>query len=266
MARQTVSTIVPDKQVMVKAIKQGLSQDRKFRGDEIAHNAPLMMAAHSYLAVHFQRVQKGETPNDFLLSVSSWYNRGNNLTVNQLAGILNVMMGDYKRKQAQNQEGQKTQKPESYTPNIPNGYYMVAGTEFLVEDVDFGDFPSGTQKVSTLAYSQKYGKKMMVGFAFLRGDTYQIWGSQKDKLGAKHEGQVKELITSKDHGESAGMAFALASSRCRRCRKLLKVDASLCEGFGPDCSEILGRGIQYKETKSRVGRKRKAVNQRERIA
>lgn len=93
-------------------------------------------------------------------------------------------------------------------------------------------------------------------FAFLNPDTINVWKRYERGDMVNRAREIEAIARDDKAGlEAAGLRYAMLSSRCRRCNKVLTVPASVASGFGPDCAALLG--VAYGETEP-VGGETKA--------
>jgi hypothetical protein len=122
---------------------------------------------------------------------------------------------------------------------VPDGYYTVVFNEatddritlrYRTQDTD-ADFAPGRQVVAYLT-----GPDNTIdyrGFAFADPKT-GVWNVWKRFMNNEHLARALEVVHS--DFEMAGMTYALESSNCWRCNRLLTVPASVHRGLGPVCA------------------------------
>lgn len=115
---------------------------------------------------------------------------------------------------------------------VPNGHFRSRGTTLRVRDDWRDDKPVGGQ----VAYFLGEGNRW-VGFAFVTRDHVRVWSKFRHET-AK-ELALRDLLAG--DWRQMGEDYAVASNRCWRCDRELKVPASIHRGLGPDCAKLLGR-------------------------
>lgn len=70
--------------------------------------------------------------------------------------------------------------------------------------------------------------------------TVNVWQKYEGGDLVNRAREIESTMLKGEALEDAGMAYALRSSRCRRCNKVLTVPASIHRGMGPDCAEMGG--------------------------
>jgi hypothetical protein len=132
-------------------------------------------------------------------------------------------------------------KPVS-AQTIPNEYYTIelTGPDDYVtlrvaDHFDEQKAAKGDKMVGYLAGPDNTTD--YVNFGFIVGGRFFIWKKNAGLFPRQHEAAQK-LVTA--NLEDAGMLYALKSSRCRRCGRVLTVDASKHRGYGPDCATMIG--------------------------
>lgn len=126
---------------------------------------------------------------------------------------------------------------------IENGTYTLVYKDsthftFKVSTVKKGPL-AGRQIVSYLCGSDN--ETDYNGLAFVAPDgTVSVWGKHRGTALETRANHLNILFTMPDRLEAAGMAYALASGRCRRCDLKLTVPASLHAGYGPECRKKIG--------------------------
>lgn len=194
-------------------------------------------------------------PSTFLRSLSEQANRRGWLTINQFdkaddafEAAFEAVQNDYAAIVARAAvKVDAIAAAKNYAPvaevaepapaaTIPNGYYTVAFPDgshvtFRVKD---GFAPehkaAGTKVIGYLAGPDNSSD--YVGFGFLNAGKLAVWSKFRGKL-ARQEAAYKVLI---ENAAGAGEAYALKSSHCFRCNRLLTVPASLHRGLGPECA------------------------------
>lgn len=121
--------------------------------------------------------------------------------------------------------------------SIPFGVYTIVDESGSHKTVRLNrcewatDLPSGAICASRFDYDQQFR-----GFAFIMPDgSIRRWRSASDGDIAA----LQALLTG--NYEDYGLAYALESSRCWRCNRMLTVPASIHRGLGPDCAGIVAR-------------------------
>lgn len=122
---------------------------------------------------------------------------------------------------------------------ITDGTYTLVykdGTHFTfaIETAKKGNL-TGKRIVSILTGPDNEAD--FTGIAFLSDSGHvNLWKrSLSDAKTVTRAGHLNTLFTMPDRLESAGLAYAMRSSRCRRCRRTLTVPASVHAGYGPEC-------------------------------
>lgn len=121
---------------------------------------------------------------------------------------------------------------------VTDGTYTLAykdGTHFTfdIETVKKGTF-AGKRIVSYL--SGPDNESDYTGFGFLTEDgRVALWKRFKGTETETRAAHLNILFGMPERLEEAGMAYALASGRCRHCRRKLTVPASVNRGYGPVC-------------------------------
>lgn len=117
----------------------------------------------------------------------------------------------------------------TYTLVYKNGEHFT----FEVETVSKGKF-EGKRIVSYLAGPDN--ESDYVGFGFVtESGRVALWKRFAGTKTEERAGHLNILFGMPERLESAGMAYALESGRCRRCRRTLTVPASIHAGYGPEC-------------------------------
>ena len=134
--------------------------------------------------------------------------------------------------------------PEPVKPLIlPDGTYTIV-------DVEGGYF---TFRVRSLKTGKLAGRTIVEylsgpdntldfqAFGFVNDHSINVW-SRFERGSLVDRARQIEATARDTHAalEAAGIAYAVRSSRCRRCNKVLTVPASIHRGFGPDCAARIG--------------------------
>lgn len=114
---------------------------------------------------------------------------------------------------------------------VPNGHYRINNRTFRLRDDFRDDKPVGGQ----VAYFLGEGNEW-VGFAFVSGQEQRIW--KKFKGLTYLWAGLRDLLGG--DWRQMGEDYAVASGKCFRCGRDLKVPASIHRGLGPDCAGKVG--------------------------
>lgn len=130
---------------------------------------------------------------------------------------------------------------------IADGTYTVVNTDgkrrtFSLEtQSDKAEFAPGKQVIALLTGSDNENDFTSVGIINEDGRLI-IWRKHRNTDMAANVEIALDVIRnmSNTERESAGYAYAVISSRCRRCRRVLTVPASVNQGYGPTCIKVVG--------------------------
>lgn len=117
----------------------------------------------------------------------------------------------------------------TYTLVYKNGEHFT----FEIETAKKGGL-TGKRIVSYLAGPDN--ESDYVGFGFLTDSgRVALWRKFQGTKTEERANHLNILFGMPERLELAGMAYAVASGRCRRCRRTLTVPTSIHQGYGPEC-------------------------------
>lgn len=124
------------------------------------------------------------------------------------------------------------------TQPAPGTYTVVLGSDgdyVTLRLRDASDWAGeGTLKIEYLVGPDN--STDFVAFGFVKAGRLQVWKRYRDGHARQQQAAQVLLGADADQQAQAGMAYALASSRCCRCGRKLTVPASLHRGMGPECA------------------------------
>lgn len=105
----------------------------------------------------------------------------------------------------------------------------------------FSDLPAGTLIVGYLSGPDNERNFTNFGFLFADGRVV-IWNAHRNSPGIQKVAlALGLLIEANGEGRAAmGLAYAIKSSRCYRCGRVLTVPTSIHAGLGPECAQRVG--------------------------
>lgn len=187
----------------------------------------------------------------FLLDVRVQAQAVGKLTPAQAKGVLNCAAGQYRYQMARRAGapvaeaapvGALTGNGLPVAPVVPNGYYTVvlASGERRTIRLDDADWAKGQRAGTQAAYflSGPDNQSDYVFFAFVQGGNAFV--SRKHQGATVLVEALRALLALDKLGwKQAGEAYAIESSRCARCNRMLTVPSSVSAGYGPVCAKAL---------------------------
>jgi hypothetical protein len=219
--------------------------DTRMDADTVAANETLYRAAMQY-------AQNYSGSFAFMVSmqlqvIGTANQAGQWLTKGQAAAVINCAVADYRHNHKANavkvaQEIINAPAPAT-TQAVADGWYTIVGSKG----------GHRTLRLTTISEDQK-GNGVRQWLSYLSGpdneNNYKSIGTVDGttvRLFKKNEGQYSDIVAAAKYlvrnasriGEF-GKNYALRSGNCARCNRRLTVPASIGNGYGPKCSELLG--------------------------
>jgi hypothetical protein len=132
----------------------------------------------------------------------------------------------------------------------PKAELLIADGTYTMEYRDGDHF---TFRVRSIKRGNLAGKRIVeflsgpdnsldfTAFAMVNTNSINVWKRFERGELVNRAREIESLACGLDNElENAGIAYALKSSRCRRCNKVLTVPASIHAGYGPDCAGKIG--------------------------
>lgn len=211
---------------------------------------------------------------DYMVDMSRKASKGIELTPAQLAGVLNCLLAEARRRApitpavepaparvgladmrtvpaptlapiAAQAPAQTALAP--VVPTVRDGIYTLVLnqegdyrtlriTTATDEQREQFKLPQGAQFAKYL--SGQDNEHSYTGFAFVIGNQVRIWS--KFKADSKLVEALNVLVRADKAAQSDyGQAYALESGKCWRCGRTLTVPASVNRGLGPDCAKLV---------------------------
>lgn len=78
--------------------------------------------------------------------------------------------------------------------------------------------------------------RSFTGFGFLFGSRVLVWKRMLGAIKTPQAQKAMEVLINSDDQEEFGNSYALLSSRCYSCGRVLTVPVSINKGLGPECA------------------------------
>lgn len=184
----------------------------------------------------------------FLLDVRAKARQAGKLTPGQAKGVLNCAAAEYRWLTAKAQGADRSEAVSApvsgpVAATVPDGYYTVVmpNGERRTIRLDSADWAKGQPAGTQAAYflNGPDNTSDYVFFAFVWGARFQV--TRKFEGATILRDALAALLSLDKIGYvKAGEAYAVESSRCARCNRMLTVVSSVSLGYGPVCAEKLG--------------------------